>query len=102
MSDVGVIDGTWQRLDLARFLGSVDGVPALPQVTRRILDVVDDPAGTPRQLHDIILHDPAPAARVLKSAATGDLPRFRVRAISARAAAGVVDTPSVTTDHIRF
>lgn len=64
---VGVaIDGTQPSLELARFLAAVDGVPSLPQVTRRILDIVDDPASTPRQLHDIILHDPALAARVLK------------------------------------
>jgi HD-like signal output (HDOD) protein len=66
MSTGVATDAARQQLELARFLGGVDGFPSLPQVTRRILDIVDDPASTPRQLHDIILHDPALAARVLK------------------------------------
>jgi HD-like signal output (HDOD) protein len=60
------IDYTGQRPELAQLLTSVQGVTALPQVTRRIIDLVEDPGSTPRQLHEIVLHDPALTARLLK------------------------------------
>jgi HD-like signal output (HDOD) protein len=41
-------------------------VAALPHVTSRIINMVEDPNSTPGQLNEIIRHDPALAARLLK------------------------------------
>lgn len=54
------------RTDLNAFLDRVQGVATLPQVTRQILKSIDDPNSTPRELNEIILHDPALVARILR------------------------------------
>jgi HD-like signal output (HDOD) protein len=41
-------------------------IGTLPEVTLRIIDAVDDPNATSRELHDVIRHDPALSAKVLK------------------------------------
>jgi putative nucleotidyltransferase with HDIG domain len=52
--------------DLASLLKDVKCIASLPQVTAQIVKTIDDPNGDSRHLHDIILHDPALATRILK------------------------------------
>ncbi|MEC9232281.1 MAG: HDOD domain-containing protein [Planctomycetota bacterium] len=47
----------------------IDGIShmsTLPEVTLRIVDVIDDPTSSARDLHQIIVSDPALSARILK------------------------------------
>ncbi|MDH3582715.1 MAG: HDOD domain-containing protein [Phycisphaerae bacterium] len=44
----------------------VTHIATLPEITLRIVDVVDDPESTANDLHQIIANDPALCARVLK------------------------------------
>lgn len=50
------------KLALAR----IGEIATLPEITSRIIAVVDDPKSTARDLHKIIKNDPALASRVLK------------------------------------
>jgi HD-like signal output (HDOD) protein len=63
---MGITMDDGQATDLAGLLNDVKCVASLPQVTKEIVKATDDPNGDPRQLHDIILHDPALATRILK------------------------------------
>lgn len=47
-------------------LAAVGEIATLPEVTVRIIEVVEDPKGTARDLHDVIKKDPALSAKVLK------------------------------------
>ncbi|MCB9851015.1 MAG: HDOD domain-containing protein [Phycisphaerales bacterium] len=47
-------------------LASVGDIATLPEVTVKIIEVVEDPKGTARALHDVIKRDPALSAKVLK------------------------------------
>lgn len=47
-------------------LGRIGDIATLPQVTSRIIGVVDDPRSTARDLHGIIKNDPALATKILK------------------------------------
>jgi HD-like signal output (HDOD) protein len=51
---------------VAQALGSIGDIATLPEVTVKIIEVVEDPQGTARDLHDVIKCDPALSARVLK------------------------------------
>jgi HD-like signal output (HDOD) protein len=57
-------------LDPARLikmaLAKIGEIATLPEVTTKIITVVDDPKSTARDLHNIIKNDPALATRVLK------------------------------------
>ena len=44
----------------------VSTIATLPEITTRIIATVEDPKSTARQLHQIITHDPALVARILK------------------------------------
>ena len=52
--------------DMNALLDRVLGVATLPQVTRQILKAVEDPNSTSRELNEIILHDQALVARILR------------------------------------
>jgi HD-like signal output (HDOD) protein len=62
-STTGVADPA-QLVKLA--LSKIGDIATLPEVTTRIIHVVDDPKSTARDLHNIIRNDPALATRVLK------------------------------------
>src|SRR4029078_3635558 len=47
-------------------LSKIGEIATLPEVTTKIITVVDDPKSTARDLHNIIKNDPALATRVLK------------------------------------
>lgn len=47
-------------------LSKIGDIATLPEVTARIITVVDDPKSTARDLHNIIKNDPALASRILK------------------------------------
>lgn len=51
---------------LQRALGRVTEIGSLPEVTTRIVEIVEDPKSTAQDMHDIVKTDPALAARVLK------------------------------------
>jgi len=47
-------------------LAAVGEIATLPEVTVKIIEVVEDPKGTARELHEVIKRDPALSAKVLK------------------------------------
>lgn len=47
-------------------LSRIGDIATLPEVTARIISVVDDPKSTARDLHNIIKNDPALATKILK------------------------------------
>ena len=47
-------------------LSKIGDIATLPEVTTRIIPVVDDPKSTARDLHNIIKNDPALATKILK------------------------------------
>jgi HD-like signal output (HDOD) protein len=47
-------------------LAAVGEIATLPEVTVKIIEVVEDPKGTARALHEVIKKDPALSAKVLK------------------------------------
>jgi HD-like signal output (HDOD) protein len=61
-STVGLDASQVIKLALAR----IGDIATLPEVTMKIISVVDDPKSTARDLHNIIRNDPALATRVLK------------------------------------
>ena len=47
-------------------LAAIGEIATLPEVTVKIIEVVEDPKGTARDLHEVIKRDPALSAKVLK------------------------------------
>lgn len=47
-------------------IASVGDIATLPEVTVKIIEIVEDPRSTARDLHDVIKKDPALSAKVLK------------------------------------
>lgn len=52
--------------ELKRALSRVTEISALPEITTRIMDVVEDPRATAHDMHEIVKNDPALAAKILK------------------------------------
>lgn len=61
---VETTDRTQQIVDDA--LSKVGDIATLPEVTIKIIQIVEDPKSTARDLHDIIKNDPALSVKVLK------------------------------------
>lgn len=51
---------------LQKALGRVTEISSLPEITTRILQVVEDPQATAQDMHAIVKNDPALAAKILK------------------------------------
>lgn len=51
---------------VARALSSIGELATLPEVTVKIIEIVEDPRSTARDLHDVIKYDPALSVKVLK------------------------------------
>jgi HD-like signal output (HDOD) protein len=51
---------------IAKALAAVGEIATLPEITVKIIAVVEDPKGTARDLHNVIKRDPALSAKVLK------------------------------------
>ena len=45
---------------------NISHIATLPEVTVRIIDLVEDPSSSARDLHELISSDPALTARMLK------------------------------------
>jgi putative nucleotidyltransferase with HDIG domain len=52
--------------DLERALSRLTQISSLPEITTRIVEVVEDSRSTASEMHEIIKHDPALAAKILK------------------------------------
>ncbi|MFO0839055.1 MAG: HDOD domain-containing protein [Phycisphaerae bacterium] len=52
--------------ELQKALGRLTEISSLPEITTRIVQVVEDPKSTAQDMHDIVKHDPALAAKILK------------------------------------
>lgn len=52
--------------ELQKAMNRVREISSLPEVTARIVEVVEDPRSTAQDMHEIVKHDPALAAKVLK------------------------------------
>ncbi len=57
-------DRTKQIVDKA--LASIGDIATLPEVTIKIIGIVEDPNSTARDLHNVIKNDPALSVKVLK------------------------------------
>ena len=51
---------------VTKALALIGEIATLPEVTVKIIEVVEDPKGTARNLHEVIKKDPALSAKVLK------------------------------------
>src|SRR5262245_339776 len=47
-------------------ISKIGEIATLPEVTVKIIRIVEDPKTTARDLHDVIKHDPALSAKILK------------------------------------
>ena len=61
---VETADNTTAIVDKA--LTSIGDIATLPEVTIKIIEIVEDPKSTARDLHEVIKNDPALSAKVLK------------------------------------
>lgn len=52
--------------ELMRAMSRVTEISSLPEITTRIVEVVEDPKSTAQDMHDIVKNDPALAAKILK------------------------------------
>lgn len=52
--------------ELQKAVAKVTEINSLPEITTRIVQVVEDPRATARDMHDIVRTDPALAAKILK------------------------------------
>lgn len=64
MSDSMVAVDSSQAIRIA--LAKIGDIATLPEITAKIISVVDDPKSTAKDLHDIIKNDPALATKILK------------------------------------
>ncbi len=51
---------------VAKALSAIGEIATLPEVTVKIIEIVEDPRSTARDLHEVIKHDPALSVKVLK------------------------------------
>lgn len=61
---VDTAEGAKQVVDKA--MASIGDIATLPEVTIKIIELVEDPKSTARDLHDVIKNDPALSVKVLK------------------------------------
>ena len=54
------------KVVVAKALSSIGEIATLPEVTVKIIEIVEDPRSTARDLHEVIKHDPALSVKVLK------------------------------------
>ncbi len=47
-------------------VGGIDHMATLPEVTLRIIDIIEDPSSSARDLHRVVSSDPALSSRILK------------------------------------
>ena len=52
--------------ELQKAMGRMTEISSLPEVTARIVQVVEDPRATAREMHEVVQTDPALAAKILK------------------------------------
>jgi len=52
--------------ELQKALGKVTEISSLPEITTKIVEIVEDPRASARDMHEIIKRDPALAAKILK------------------------------------
>ena len=51
------------KVVVAKALSSIGEIATLPEVTVKIIEIVEDPRSTARDLHEVIKHDPALSVR---------------------------------------
>ena len=51
---------------IAKALAKIGDIATLPEITIKIINIVEDPKSTARDLHEVIKHDPALSTKVLK------------------------------------
>ncbi|MHC4444434.1 MAG: HDOD domain-containing protein [Planctomycetota bacterium] len=64
MSDTAVAVDASNAIKIA--MSKIGDIATLPEITARIISVVDDPKSTAKDLHNIIKNDPALATKILK------------------------------------
>ncbi len=60
-----VIDSDAEKA-VAKALDSIGDLGTLPEITLKIIETVEDPRSTARDLHEIVTHDLALSARILR------------------------------------
>lgn len=66
MSSTTASRGSALPPQLQKALAGVSEISSLPEITARIVQVVEDPRATAHEMHDIVRADPALAAKILK------------------------------------
>ncbi|HPM23676.1 MAG TPA: HDOD domain-containing protein [Phycisphaerae bacterium] len=61
-----VVGGKTLPPELLKSLNRVTELSSLPEITTRIVQVVEDPRSTARQIHEVVQSDPALATKILK------------------------------------
>lgn len=54
------------KVIVEKALGNIGDIATLPEVTIKIIEIVEDPKSTARDLHEVIKNDPALSVKVLK------------------------------------
>jgi HD-like signal output (HDOD) protein len=63
---MAVIQSEEQRAVVDASIKSISHIATLPEITMRIIELVEDPTSTAQDLHNIIANDPALCSRILK------------------------------------
>ncbi len=60
------MSATEQQAVVASAITDISHIATLPEITLKIIELVEDPGSTAQDLHNIISHDPALCSRILK------------------------------------
>jgi HD-like signal output (HDOD) protein len=63
---MGAIGSEEQQAIVTSAISEISHIATLPEITLRIIDLVEDPSSTAQDLHNVISHDPALCSRILK------------------------------------
>ncbi len=68
LARTGAPDGVAKLMppELAKAVAKINEISSLPEITTRIVEVVEDPHATARNMHDVVQGDPALTAKILK------------------------------------
>ncbi len=66
MTIAAAAPGKTLPLDLQRALSKITDIGSLPEITTRVMELVEDPQATAHDMHALIQRDPALAAKILR------------------------------------
>ena len=63
---MGATGSEEQQAIVASAISEISHIATLPEITLKIIELVEDPSSTAQDLHNVISHDPALCSRILK------------------------------------